>query len=142
MSFSTIRKSQSPNVKIASKNIKNGSGTFIVDTGAELNLIKRREVRKGILINSEVKYHLFGITKRGVKTAGEVHVEINEANCPFHIVPDIFPMKGNGMLGMPFLGDSVIDLQTKTVKHALGDIPFTTIPKKRPYSSKLERNNW
>ena len=35
-------------------------------------------------------------------------------------------MNCDGILGMPFLGQSVIDLETKTIKHKLGEFPFST----------------
>ena len=96
-------------MKIVSKHIKGGNGIFVLDTGAELNLIKQRKVKTGVSINFQMKYNLFGITQQGVKTAGEVYLDINGVFCPFQPVPNTFPIKCDGMLGMPFLADSVID---------------------------------
>ena len=45
-------------------------------------------------------------------------------------MPNYFPVSCDGMLGMPFMADSVIDLQTKTIKHKLGEFPFSTPPEK------------
>ena len=131
MSINTEGKAESPNVEINTKHIKDGNGIFVVDTGAELNLIKRRKVKTGVSINFQIKYHLFGITQQGVKTAGEVYLDINGVFCPFQLVPNTFPIKCDGMLGMPFLTYSVIDLQTKIIKHTLGNFPFSTPPKSR-----------
>ena len=130
LSISTEGKAQSPNVELKSKHIKNNSGIFVVDTGAELNLIKRKKIKPDTDINFQVKFHLFGIVQEGVKTAGEVNLDINGVSCLFQIVPNNFPINCDGMLGMPFLANSIIDLQTKTIKHALGNFPFTTPPKR------------
>ena len=130
MSINTEGKAQSPTIKLNSKRINNNEGIFVVDTGAELNLIKRKNVNKSTQINTQIKYHLFGIVEEGVKTVGEVYLEVNGVSCPFQIVPDNFPIKCDGMLGMPFLADAIIDLKTKTMKHALGKFPFITPPKR------------
>ena len=78
-------------------------------------MIKREKVKTDTYINFKVKYHLFGIVQEGVKTVGEVNLDINGISCPFQIVPHDFAIKRDGMLGMPFLVDSVIDLQKKTI---------------------------
>ena len=39
LNIKTERKAQSPNVELKSKHIKDNSRIFVVDTGAELNLI-------------------------------------------------------------------------------------------------------
>lgn len=130
LKFNTAGKASSPNVDLNSRNIKNGRGTFVVDTGAELNLIKRKTVKTGAQVDFQVIYNLFGITDQPIKTSGEVYIDINGVACPFQIVPNNFPVSCDGMLGMPFLADSVIDLPTKAIKHKLGKFPFTTPPKK------------
>ena len=60
-------------------------------------------------INSQIKYHLFGIVEEGVKTVGEVYLEVNGVSCPFQVVPDNFPIKRDGILRMLFLADAIID---------------------------------
>jgi hypothetical protein len=125
LTFGTAGKILSPNVDISSRNFNGGKANFVVDTGAELNLIKHRRVKTDTPVNFKIKYTLFGITDHGVKTFGEVYLNINGVAYPFQIVPNDFPVNSDGMLGMPFLSDSVIDLQTKTIKHQLGEIPFS-----------------
>lgn len=93
-------KGQSPHVKLEIRDLKGGSGEFIIDTGAELNLIKRQKIGTGIKINNQIQYHLFGISEQGIKTLGEIHLEINGKPCPFQIVPDFIKLESDGIFGM------------------------------------------
>ena len=67
LNFNLKNKEHSPNVDLLSKDLKNGRGRFIVDTGAEMNLIKRKRIKTGVPVNSQVRYHLFGINEKGVE---------------------------------------------------------------------------
>ena len=67
LNFNSKNKEHSPNVDLLSKDLKNGRGRFIVDTGAEMNLIKRKRIKTGVPVNSQVRYHLFGINEKGVE---------------------------------------------------------------------------
>ena len=113
LNFNLKSKEHSPNVDL------------IWHTGAELNLIKRKIIKTGVPVDSQVRYHLFGINEKGVKTQGEVNLLINGTPCAFQIVPNNFPVNSDGMLGMPFLNNSIIDLQNKVIKHGLGGFPFS-----------------
>lgn len=130
MSIRSTGKVSSPHIILKSEHIKNENGTFIIDTGAELNLMKYAMVKSLTSINTKIKYNLFGITKEGIETFGEVHVNIKGYDFRFQVVPNDFPLNGDGMVGMPFLVDSVLDLKTKTVKHKLGEFSFSIPPKK------------
>lgn len=130
MSFETSEKKPSPCVTIDSIDLKSYKGNFLVGTGAELNLVKQNSLNNNVLVNLEINYDLFGIVEQGVTTLGEVRLNVNDVLCPFQVVLSDFPLEGDGMLGMPFLADSVIDLKTKTVKHKLGEFPFINPPQK------------
>ena len=106
LNFNSKNKENSPNVDLSSKDLKNGRGKFVVDTGAELNLIKGKRIETRVPVNSLVRYHLFGINEKGVKTQGEVNLLINGTPRAFQIVPNNFPAKSDGTLRMPFLNDS------------------------------------
>lgn len=123
MSFGTSEREPSPIVTIDSIDLKCYKGKFL-DTEAELNLVKQTSLNNNASINLELKYDLFGIVEQGVTTLGEVRLKVNNVPCPFQIVLSDFPLECDGMLEMPFLSDSVIDLKTKTIKHKLGEFPF------------------
>ena len=44
----------------------------------------------------QIKYDLFVIVEEGVKTAGEVYLEVNRVSCPFQVVLNNFPIKCDG----------------------------------------------
>ena len=124
MNSAATVKRPSPSIDLKSKDFKTGSGRFIIDTGAELNLIKQKRVKSKICINSNLKYDLLGINEKGVRTRGQVEIKINQTAIPFQVFSNSFPIESDGMLGMPFLSNSVIDLQTKQRQNKLGIFPI------------------
>ena len=107
----SINKETSPIVKINSKDLQNEKVSLIVDTGAELNLIKEGHLRSNVFINTENHYQIFGITKEGMTTRGMVELTIEGKPCPFQVVSDEFSINQDGMLGMPFSKGAVVDLK-------------------------------
>ena len=78
-------------------------GHFLIDTGSQLNLIKRKGIISGLLVNTDVIYNIVGIDQGGLNTFGEVIIEIFGIGVKFQIVNDDFPISGIGILGIPFL---------------------------------------
>lgn len=72
---------------------------------------------------------LFGISNGGILTIGIVEISINNETQIFHVVHDNFPTKHDGIIGMPFLKDSVIDLKEKVLTHDLGKFSILTVKK-------------
>ena len=121
---------------LTSTDFKNGSGRFIIDTGAELNLIKQKRVKSKICINSNLKYDLLGMNEKGVRTRGWVEIKINQTAIPFQVISNSFPIESDGMLGMPFLSNSMIDLQVKQIQNKLSMFP--TLEAKKNAKIKLK----
>ena len=136
MNFTAADKKHSPSIDINSKDLKNGSGRLIIDTGAELNFIKQKRVKANTPIDSRIKYDLFGINEEGVRTRGQVQIRINNSAIPFQIVSNSFPVESDGMLGMPFLSNSVINLQSKQIQNQLGT--FSILDTKKSVDIKLK----
>ena len=83
MNIKSENKKASPSLKLKSINFKNETGKFIVNTGAELNLIKKNIIKTNIPIDYEIKYSLFGINEHGIKTQGQTKIIINGEAVPF-----------------------------------------------------------
>ena len=136
MNFTAADKKHSPSIDINSKDLKNGSGRLIIDTGVELNLIKQKRIKTNTPIDSRIKYDLFGINEKGVRTRGQVQIRINNSAIPFQIVSNSFPVESDGMLGMLFLPNSVINLQSKQIQNQLGT--FSILDTKKSVDIKLK----
>ena len=66
-----------PRVKLNSPQL-NGPTEFILDTGAEPNLIKFSTLKEGTVINAKNRLTLQGMTEERVETLGSTQVEISE----------------------------------------------------------------
>ena len=73
-------------------------------------------IKTNIPIDSEIKYSLFGINEHGVKTQGQTKIIINGEAVPFQVVPHTFPIEFDGMVRMPFLYDSVINVKENKIQ--------------------------
>lgn len=89
---------------------------LLVDTGAELNIIKITSLKDHIIINTNKKKKLQGITNEITNTIGSTELEIpigeNNFKTEFFVVDSDFPIPGDGILGEPFLieNQAVIDI--------------------------------
>ena len=50
-----------------------------------------------------------------MRTHGQVKIRINDTDVPFQLISNTFPIDSDGMVGMPFLSESVIDLKEKEI---------------------------
>ncbi|XP_051156206.1 uncharacterized protein LOC127278513 [Leptopilina boulardi] len=116
----------SPEIEISNENFNNNKVKMVVDTGAEINLIKSKCVKSNVFINYANKQKIFGINKEGIFTVGEIQVDLDGDVQSYQLVPDDFPIKQDGILGMPFLKNSTIDLKKKLLIHKLGEFPIIT----------------
>lgn len=129
--ISKKRLEKSPEIEVCHDAFENGRAKFMVDTGAEVNLIKIKCIKSNIFINRENKIQIFGINKEGVTTIGEIQVDFGGDVQSYQLVPDDFPVKQDGLLGMPFLKNSTINLNKKILYHKIGNFPFLTNAKAR-----------
>ena len=84
-----------------------------MDTGSQLNLIKRAELVSDLQINSGRVYELTGIGAGVIKTQGEVVIPIYSTPIHFQIISDDFPLKSVGLLGISFLQKQEATLEFK-----------------------------
>ena len=92
----------------------------MVDTGSQLNLIKESAITAEASIDPNTIVHITGVGKGSVRTFGAVKMFFKNIPTILHIVDDAFPIKVDGILGVPFLnsqnaklvvGDTIIPSQ-------------------------------
>ena len=126
LTIGSRKKAESPIVTLKSENFKREQISFVVDTGAEVNLIKRKSVDSNTPVNEKLKITLYGIGPGPVKTMGMIRAKIEKETVEFHVVPNNFAIDQDGLLGMTFLKDqdAVIDIKRGSITSKLGTIPF------------------
>ncbi|KAI4473938.1 hypothetical protein M0804_015098, partial [Polistes exclamans] len=80
-----------------------GTVTFMIDTGAEINLIKANVLRESTETDVTETIQLTGISQDRHSTLGTAKVRIFGENVKFHLVEENFPIQSNGILGTEFL---------------------------------------
>jgi len=80
--------------------------TLLIDTGAEISLLKCRNNNLNDL-NPKNTTNISGIGQGTIQSLGTLHLEMCIANAAipyeFHIVPDNFPIPGDGIIGLDFI---------------------------------------
>jgi hypothetical protein len=96
-------------IKIPSLDIKDKELHLLLDTGADISLLKECILlQNNLKLNKTCIIELKGISKEPVFTKGVCNIPIKLNNNkaithPFHIVPDSIPIKSDGLLGRDFL---------------------------------------
>lgn len=93
----------SPVVFLNSPDLAKNNSKFLVDVGSELNLLKQKALRLGVVVVTDRLYGLSGINERLVRTMGWANVRFGGLSCRINIVPDSFPIGEDGILGVEFL---------------------------------------
>lgn len=119
-------KMKSPVVILKGANFKRENTQLLVDTGAEINLIKQKCIKSEMQINSREKVTLFGIGPDPVPTFGEVQITFKNTCITFHVVPNNFAIEQDGLLGMEFLTDhdAIIYIRKGVVTTDIGCFSF------------------
>lgn len=107
---------------LKNENFKNISVDFILDTGAQANLIKNRSLNSTVSINSNVIYNLIGVGEGTYKTLGQVEIEINGVISKFQVISDDFPIREEGLVGLPFCRHNKIQIDFDHASGAEGMI--------------------
>ncbi|KAI4474792.1 hypothetical protein M0804_014668 [Polistes exclamans] len=80
-----------------------GTVTLMIDTGAEINLIKSNVLRKSTETDATETVRLTGISQDRHSTLGTAKVRLFGEDVKFHLVEENFPFQSNGILGTEFL---------------------------------------
>jgi len=99
----------------------------MLDSGADVNLIKRKCVKSPIQINKNNTVMLQGISPNSVTTLGTINIFIMGKNTEFHLIPDDAPFLQDGILGIEFLRmhNAVLDFKNKRLLYDDSSIPFS-----------------
>lgn len=96
---------------------------FLLDTGADISVVKRQFINENSICNPNIKCTIKGITEENVYTLAVCDALISlsdevQISHPFHIVPESFPINCVGILGKDFLEQfsCSIDYGTKLLK--------------------------
>lgn len=88
----------------------NSLTSFLIDTGAQLSIIKDASIRRTIKILLKLTIHITGITKTNIDTItkgmceADIHIDDSIIRHPFHIVEaDTIDLVEDGILGTDFL---------------------------------------
>lgn len=99
-------------IKIPIKNeiFENNVVEFVLDTGAQANLIKQRALKSSAYVNPSIKYDLVGVGAGVQRTLGQVEIELNGVISQLQVVSNNFPIKQEGLVGLPFFRRNKINL--------------------------------
>jgi hypothetical protein len=75
----------------------------MIDTGAAINLIKRKHVHPDLTLDTHDINLLTGITTEKIQTLGSIGISIYGYPVTLHVVPDHFSISQEGILGAEFL---------------------------------------
>lgn len=85
----------------------NGAQTFLIDTQADISVIKETSIENQQIVDENDIIFIKGITNATIQTTGSTTLEICLGNQSlthkFHIVPDIFNIHVEGIIGKDFL---------------------------------------
>ncbi|KOC59991.1 hypothetical protein WH47_10119, partial [Habropoda laboriosa] len=79
------------------------STPFMVDTGAEPNILKLRALKPDTRIDKYDRLSIRSVTHEKVITLGSAYLRLYGTPLKFHIVTDSFPINVDGILGSTFL---------------------------------------
>ena len=106
--------------------------TFLVDTGAAVNLIRQSEISPTMFIEEDNVVELKGITPHSLPTLGKVKIFINGVATEFYLVAGTFPIKESGILGTEFLkmSQAKINYPEYNIEIAGEKFPFENMTKR------------
>lgn len=100
----------------------------MLDTGAEINLLKLNRIRRTAQTNTTETVYMTGISADRLTTLGTVNIRIFGELVKFHLVPKLFPIEADGILGTEFLKSksATIDYFSQSLKFLNKTIPFVS----------------
>lgn len=104
-------------IKIESSALMGKENMFLIDTGADLNIIKLSAIKNNVPVEA-TSTTLIGINENSIKTLGIIKINLiidknNYFDTVFHVVDDKFPGSMTGILGIPFFSDNDVTLNLR-----------------------------
>ena len=75
----------------------------MLDTGADINIIKANALLRDTLVYQDRKVEIQGITEEKQQTLGTAYLNSENGTHEFHVVSSNFPLKEQGIIGSTFL---------------------------------------
>lgn len=99
---------------------------FLLDSGAGANIIKQKVISEDLEVEKNEILYLTGITTEVVKTLGRINLFVLDYETDFHVVPNDFPIREDGIIGANFLAKNKAKLNWERNRLELnnGYIPF------------------
>jgi len=109
--------SYAPTITISAEELLS-EATLLLDIGADPNLIKARNLKPNTAILRENTLYLSDIGIGYTKTLGSIEISFMGFQDKFHVVPDTFQIREEGILGNDFLGrySAIINYKTGQVE--------------------------
>ena len=82
---------------------------LLVDSGAQLNIIKKSEIPEQMMDTNQ-RIFITGITNNPIQTLGTVCLYINNLPFEFHVAPESFSIRYDGILGIKILKEQKLRL--------------------------------
>lgn len=108
--------------------------TFLVDSGAEISVLKPTKLKQAIHVDNQQICTITGIQHQSIDTLGTINVPLHlpyesTISHKFHIIPENLPIPTDGILGRDFLTKfhCVIDYDTWTLSSFINS-KFIEIP--------------
>ena len=87
-----------PYLSYSSNELLQSKARFLVDTGAEINVIKLDALDEDQMVNENEAIEITGITQSKISTIGTVNIELMKSKITFHVVHSDFPISTDGIL--------------------------------------------
>ncbi|XP_043473885.1 uncharacterized protein LOC122506001 [Leptopilina heterotoma] len=101
-------KERPANARILS--FQTSSAILLIDTGADVNIIKENILLPELNIIQEEAIHIAGIVPIKILTLGTVQIEINTKPITFQVVSTDFPIESDGILGREYLREEKVEI--------------------------------
>ncbi|PNF39993.1 hypothetical protein B7P43_G15585 [Cryptotermes secundus] len=82
---------------------------MLVDTGAQISVIKRGLIPGDVPIHTDKQYEVAGITVGSINTLGSVNLTLHDRTYKFQVAPEEIQLTEDGLIGRDILKDSVIN---------------------------------
>ncbi|KAE9521972.1 hypothetical protein AGLY_017631, partial [Aphis glycines] len=112
-----LKRGTNKEIKIESSALMGKGYMFLIDTGADLNIIKLAAIKNNVPVEA-TSTTLIGINENSIKTLGIIKINLiidknNYFDTVFHVVDDKFPGSMTGILGIPFFSDNDVTLNLR-----------------------------
>ena len=97
-----IKEAPAPHINIKVPELESGTGEFLIDGGASVNLVVINALGEKATISSREEIELTGITTNPIHTLGTTILHIHEAPALFYVVKEL-AIEADGLIGSPFL---------------------------------------